>query len=226
MKKRWSILLITLVFFGSCLKEPLEPVIIIEPPDPVEVRLDTIEEGTLHNITIGDPAEKVYADLQLFAEDRNMPPYLSITGMLNHRIEDLKDRIPLYRALTFDRRPSSSEGGQIYFENHVIKAIYSRNGTRLLSWPRSTPHALRVGDSVSDIYEKLVKISAESRFAFLFDYIGMFHKNLETSYDHVQEQSDLWQFNFSIDDNQVMRLDLVFEAGILVKIRSRYERYP
>ncbi len=223
--KYTAILLFSILFVGACAKKETEPEIIVEPPEPVEVKLDSIQTGKIYNLTIGDPAEKVYADLQLFTKDMKQKPYLSITGMLNDRIENLEDRIPLYGSLIFDRKPSSANGGQIYFEDNAIKSIYNRNGTKLTSWPQSSPDALRVGDPLVDIYGKLVKIHADKRFSSLFGYIGMFEKNIATDYDRIQAESDLWQFNFSIDSKQFMRLDLVFDDGKLTKIRSRYERY-
>ncbi len=218
-------LLLLLFALGSCEKNPTVPLIIVEPPEPVEIILDSLVQGSRYNVHIGDPAEKVYSDLQSFAQENDPTAYLAVTGFLNNSIADLKDRIPLYNSLLFDEKPSSKHGGQIYFENHKIKSIYNRDGQQLTSWPQGASNALRVGDPVENIYPKLVKLNADGRYTSLFQYIGMFEKNLGKPYDHFQERSLLWNFNFSIDSNQVMRLDLLFEDGRLVKLRSRYERY-
>lgn len=220
-----TILFVCLYLLGACRKMNTEPEIIVEPPEPIEVKLDSIQEGEMYNVKIGDPTEKVYADLRFFAKGVQQKPYLAITGFLNDHIEDLEGRIPLYGSLIFDQRPSSKNGGQIYFEGNNIKSIYNREGKKLTKWPQGSPSALQVGDRITDIYAKLIKINNDKRFSSLFDYIGMFEKNLETDYDPLQEKSDLWQFNFSIDEKQVVRLDLVFEEGRLVMVRSRYERY-
>ncbi len=220
-----TILFVCLYLLGACRKMNTEPEIIVEPPEPIEVKLDSIQEGEMYNVKIGDPTEKVYADLRFFAKGVQQKPYLAITGFLNDHIEDLEGRIPLYGSLIFDQRPSSKNGGQIYFEGNTIKSIYNREGKKLTKWPQGSPSALQVGDRITDIYAKLIKINNDKRFSSLFDYIGMFEKNLETDYDPLQEKSDLWQFNFSIDEKQVVRLDLVFEEGRLVMVRSRYERY-
>lgn len=220
-----TILFVCLYLLGACRKMNTEPEIIVEPPEPIELKLDSIQEGEMYNVKIGDPTEKVYADLRFFAKGVQQKPYLAITGFLNDHIEDLEGRIPLYGSLIFDQRPSSKNGGQIYFEGNTIKSIYNREGKKLTKWPQGSPSALQVGDRITDIYAKLIKINNDKRFSSLFDYIGMFEKNLETDYDPLQEKSDLWQFNFSIDEKQVVRLDLVFEEGRLVMVRSRYERY-
>ncbi|TYR31802.1 hypothetical protein FXV77_20430 [Sphingobacterium phlebotomi] len=220
-----TILFVCLYLLGACRKMNTEPEIIVEPPEPIEVKLDSIQEGEMYNVKIGDPTEKVYADLRFFAKGVQQKPYLAITGFLNDHIENLEGRIPLYGSLIFDQRPSSKNGGQIYFEGNNIKSIYKREGKKLTKWPQGSPSALQVGDRITDIYAKLIKINNDKRFRSLFDYIGMFEKNLETDYDPLQEKSDLWQFNFSIDEKQVVRLDLVFEEGRLVMVRSRYERY-
>lgn len=222
-------LLLNVFFVGlivsSCSKSPVDPMVIVEPPEPVEIILDSIIEGTLHGMTVGDGAEQVYTDLQLFTKTKETTTYLSITGQLNPAITDLNERVPLYASLIFDRKPSSPAGGQIYFEGNLIKTIYNREGKKLTSWPNPSSNALRVGDSVEDIYGKLVKIHADSRFSNLFDYIGMFHKDTDKAYDPVQRLSNLWQFNFSIDEKNVIRLDLIFANGTLTKIKSRHERY-
>lgn len=223
--KHVTILFVSLSLLCSCSKINTKPEIIVEPPQPIEVRLDSIQEGEIYNVKIGDAAEKVYADLQFFAKGVKQKPYLAITGFLNDRIEDLEGRIPLYGSLIFDQRPSAKKGGQIYFEGNTIKSIYSRDGNKLTTWPHGSSSALQVGDRITEIYAKLIKINGDKRFRSLFDYIGMFEKNLETGYDPSQEKSDLWQFNFSINKKQLVRLDLVFEEGKLVKVRSRYERY-
>ncbi|WP_028298159.1 hypothetical protein [Olivibacter sitiensis] len=216
----------TLLFsFASCSQGIVEPEIIVEPPEPVEIVVDSILQGTLYNVTIGDDAEKVYADLQEFSESLTQRPYLAITGQFNDRIEDLKDRIPLYQSLVFDRKPSSPNGGQIYFEDGIIKSIYNRKGEKLTSWPQSSANALRVGEPVSGIYDKLVKINTDQRFSSFFDYIGMFEKNTKTAYDPVQNRSLLWQYSFGIDEKQFNRVDLVFKDGMLTMIKTRYERY-
>lgn len=225
--KYTCLMLMAVVFLCACSKINQDPEIIVEPPEPVEVRIDSMQAGKAYNITIGDTPRKVYEDLQFFAKGLDHRPYLAISRTPDTQIEALKDRIPLYFSLYFDRKPSTPVGGQIYFEDHKIKSIYTRDGTQRTAWPISSPDALRVGDPVSIIYDKLVKIQADSRYARLFDYIGMFEKNVETAYDPKQEESDVWQFNFTLDksQNEVVRLNLVFEEGVLVKILSRYERY-
>lgn len=220
-----QILALFLCLLIACGKTGSEPEIIIEPPYPIEVRLDSIQEGEMYNAKIGDPPEKVYADLQFFARGLTQKPYLGIVGGLNGRIEDLEGRIPLYNSLIFDRKPSASAGGQIYFADGTVNAIYNRLGKKLTAWPEGSPSALRIGDRITDIYGKLITIRADRRFSNLFDYIGMYEKNIETAYDPFQERSDRWDFNFSIDSKQYIRLNLVFEDGKLVKIRSTYERY-
>lgn len=125
----------------------------------------------------------------------------------------------------FPKLAISKNGGQIYFENNTIKSIYNRHGKKLSTWPEGSPSALQVGDRVEDIYSKLISIEANKHFTPLFQYIGMFDKNINAPFDRMQEESSLWHFNFSIDSQQVMRLDLIFEGEILIKIRSRYERY-
>lgn len=213
------------VLFTSCLKEPQEPELIVDPPDPIEVRLDSTMEGTIYNVTIGDNAEQVYADLQQYAKDEKQIPYLAITGQFNTEVADLENRIPLYNSLIFDKKPSAAEGGQIYFEDGIIKSIYNRDGKKRQSWPSASSDALKVGDGIGSVYGKLVKLQRKPSYAGFFAYIGMFDKNIKTEYDLVQQKSTLWQLSVSEDDKNFIRIDLIFEDGVLIKVRSRHERY-
>src|SRR5690606_30345540 len=147
------------------------PEVIVEPPEPVEIKLDSIMLGTLYNVTIGDNAESVYADLQIYAKGETPIGYLGITGQFNDRLEDLENRIILYRSLVLDRKPSAKEGGQIYFANDVIKEIYNRDGVKLKSWPNSSSGALKVGDPVNSIYRKLIDLRRKPHYAGLLEYI-------------------------------------------------------
>src|SRR5690606_36599792 len=93
MKSSFLSFLIGAVFITSCSKEPLDPKVIVEPPEPVEVKLDSILQGSLYNVTIGDNSEKVYTDLQMYAKDEKPIVYLGVTGQFNTELEDLENRI-------------------------------------------------------------------------------------------------------------------------------------
>jgi len=216
---------IGILILASCSDSAVDPEIIVEPPMPIEVKIDSILQGARYGLTIGDNPEKIYEGLQTYVKTIDTSPYLSITGFHNTKVEDLKDRIDLYGSLILDSKPSSLEGGQIYFEGDVIKSIYNRDGKKLLLWPKSSANPLRVGDKVVDIYEKLLKIKAEARHAHFFDYIGMFEKKINKPFDPKQRSSNLWQFSFSEDKKNIVLVDLVFENQVLVKIKSRHERY-
>lgn len=217
---------LTVLLFASCLKnESTDPEIIIEPPMPVEVKLDSIMTGSLYNVTVGEDAEEVYRGLQGFSNAKGKIEYLGITGTHNATLSDLKDRIPLYNSLLLDRKPSLPQGGQIYFNNNEIVSIYHRDGKKVSSWPWDAADPLRVGDPVTVIYDKLIKLQKDPSYARMFDYIGMFEKNMNKPFDAFQNRSTLWQFSIAEDDNNFIRVDLVFENAKLVKIRSRHERY-
>lgn len=226
MRLLFTNLSVTVLLFASCLKhDATNPEIIVEPPMPVEVKLDSILTGSLYNVTVGTGAEEVYKGLQGFSNAKGKIEYLSITGTHNMALEDLKDRIPLYNSLILDRKPSLPQGGQIYFENNEIASIYYRDGKKVASWPWDAADPLRVGDPVTVIYDKLVKLQKNPDYARMFDYIGMFEKNMGKPFDAFQNKSALWQFSIAEDDKNFIRVDLVFEDAKLIKIRSRHERY-
>src|SRR5690606_37986219 len=102
MKSLFLSFLVGVAFITSCSKEPVDPQVIVEPPEAVEVKLDSIMQGTLYDVTIGDNAESVYADLQMFSKQEKPIAYLGITGQFNDRLEDLENRIILYSSLVLD----------------------------------------------------------------------------------------------------------------------------
>lgn len=219
---QWSVVL---VLFSSCIKEEGGPEIVVEPPEPIEVKIDSILTGSLYNVTIGTAAEEVYTGLQGFTNARGKIQYLGIVGLLNMKVTDLKDRIVSYNSLILDQKPSVAFGGQIYFKGDKIESIYFRNGAKTSSWPNNANDPLRVGDPVATIYDKLIQLEKDSRFTRFFEYIGMFEKNMDRPFDAFQSRSNKWQFSIVEDDKNFIRVDLEFKEAKLVKIRSRHERY-
>ncbi|WP_164123267.1 MULTISPECIES: hypothetical protein [Sphingobacterium] len=226
---RLSLLLLGSVglLFASCLKNDTDgPEIIVEPPFPAEVILDSIQTGSLYNVTVGASAEEVYKGLQGGTDSKGKMNYLGITGVLNTKLSDLKDRIPLYNGLILDQRPSNPLSAQIYFKDGKIESIYYRNSPNKLSrWPADARVPLKVGDPLESIYGKLVGLEKDNRYTRFFEYIGLFEKNIDKPFDTFQNKSNLWQFSITVDDKNFIRVDLVFENAVLVKIRSRHERY-
>lgn len=216
---------IAVLLLSSCMKENDGPEIIVEPPWPIEVKVDSIMSGTLYNLTVGDHAEEVYKGLQGLTDSKGKIEYLSITGLFNTKVEDLKDRIPLYNALRFDQKPSSPLSAYINFKGDKIESIYYRDGNRTSKWPNDAADALQVGDPVSSVYDKLVKLEKNTKYARMFEYIGMHEKNMNKSFDSFQNKSKLWQFSIIQDDKNFIRINLEFKDAKLVKIRSRHERY-
>lgn len=215
------------LLFVSCLKNDSDdPEIIIEPPFPIEVKLDSIQTGSLYNVTVGNSAEEVYKGLQEFTDSKGKISYLAITGVLNTTLTDLKDRIPLYNGLILDQKPSNPLSSQIYFKGGKIESIYYRNSPNKLSrWPVDASDPLKIGDPVENIYDKLVALQKDGRYARFFEYMGLFEKNMDKPFDTFQNKSNLWQFSVTVDDKNFIRVGLVFENAVLVKIRSRHERY-
>jgi len=222
----FTLILMSSLLFFSCIKDDntdLEP--IVEPPWPVEVKTDSIMTGNLYNVSIGMSAEEVYKGLQGFSNAKGKIEYLSISGVLNVGINSLKDRIPLYSGLILDQKPSSVSSGRINFKNNKIESIYSRDGVRLIKWPYDAVDPLRLGDPLESIYDKLKKLESDSRYKRLFEYIGMFEKNMDRPFDTIQKKSTLWQSRIAEDDKNFVSIDFIFENEKLVKIRSRHERY-
>src|SRR5690606_20386646 len=142
-------------------------------------------------------------------------------GNIFTTVKDLKDRIPLYNQLLFDETRGTSRGIQVYFENGRIKSIWTNNGDKLNRWPTGGPASdrLSVGDPISTVYPKLVKLGVSAMYARRFERISLGDKNTATEFDPILADASQWYFSMPAQEKRFYVYYLYFEKGALLAIK-------
>lgn len=220
--------LIALLLTWSC-----QPKVSVEPttggPDPIPYRIvrDSIKAGAYLDINIGEDATTTYAKIQTLQITKGVT-YLNIVSNVFADLSPLKERLPLYQYIILDQKPGSDSGVQITVEGRTVKSIYLNSGQQLTQWPEEqrANSSVRVGDSVSDLYDKLINVRNIDRYSNKFEYISLLTKNLSTKYDGVMSQSPQWYFGYSTGQDQMDQIQVHFQEGKVSKIyidhRSKY----
>jgi len=224
MMKLFSYIM-AIVFLSACAKEKDNTEIIVEPPFPYEVTVDSILSGSQYNMNIGDSPEQTYTHLQAYSKAQKHTPYLSMYRSNAKQLAELKDRIPLYWSLFLDSQPSSPSSPRIYFENNKVKAIYFRDGKRISSWPMNGTYRITEGDALTTIYDKLVKISQDKKYSNLFQYLGLFEKNLDLGFDPYHTETSSWQYNFTVHEKDIHMVSIYFKNNKLHMIKTKVSKY-
>lgn len=218
MKKIYTFLLAA-VLFTACKKAELDDRIIIEPPYQKQISSDTITNGQLFGLAIGQTSVELYAKLQQIQVAEKIGG-LSIVNNIYITIDSLKTRLPLYTGLLMDEEKGTSTGVQLSFENNKVKRIYLNSGEMLTRWPLGFTQntTIAVGDPVDDIYQKLVNIKKNSAFAKKLERLSIFFKDNKKPFDPQMSASPQWYFVSTISAKRYNHVSLNFTAGKLVSI--------
>lgn len=201
MKNCTIITLFTLLIAAAgCQKEEsfdkFEP--IVEPRFYRIIERDTIISGNYLGMGINEEAGKVYAVIQSLQQTKGVS-YLNVVSNNSSDITALRDRISLYDYILLDQNEGTDSGVQITLASGKIKNIYLNSGKELSQWPEKLAgkSAVRVADSATELYEKLVNISRLEPYNIKFQRISLLTKNLNTSFDPVMSQSPQWYFAYT-----------------------------
>lgn len=220
--------LLTLLLVWSC-----QPKTSVEPtkagPDPMPYRIirDSVKTGTYLDITVGEEAPTTYAKIQAL-QTTNSVSYLNVVSNIFADLTALKEQLPLYQYILLDQKPGSDSGVQITIESQRVKSIYLNSGRQLTQWPegQKANSSVRVGDAISDLYDKLINVRNIDRYSNKFEYISLLTKNLSTKYDEVMSRSPQWYFGYSTGQDQMDQIQVHFEAGKVSKIYiDHYSKY-
>ncbi|MCK8495352.1 hypothetical protein M0L20_26035 [Spirosoma sp. RP8] len=170
-------------------------------------------------ITIGEDAASVYPKIQALRLTKGVT-YLNIVGNIFADLSLLKDQLPLYQYILLDQKPGTDSGVQITIEGQTVKSIYLNSGQQLTQWPekQKANTSVRVGDAVSDLYNKLINVRAIDRYTNKFDYISLLTKNLSTKYDEAMRLSSQWYFGYSTGQNQMDQIQVHFQQSKVSKV--------
>ena len=223
MKKSWLVPCL-LFLLNACSKQSDNgPEVIVEPPYPYAIKMDTITMGGLWNLVTGSSKKQVYDSIQKEQHIR----YLAITGYIPTALTDIQNRFELYTTLLLDENKGTASGIQFYFENDKIKSIYLNDGTRLNRWPLSGNVAIQTGAAVQGIYDQLTAIQKNPLFSKKFERISLFSKNIQKPFDdRNMEISNRWELSSnSKGPKTIYTATLVFTNDKLDSIYTRQEQY-
>jgi len=218
MKKAY-LLFLAAILFTACRKEDLDNRIIVEPPFQSQISADTITNGQLYGLTIGQTSLEVYTKIQQVQAAEKMGN-LNIVNNVFTNIDSLKTRLPLYTGIFMDEEKGTPNGVQLGFENNKVKTIFLNDGTMLAHWPSgfSTKAVINVGDPVDGIYQKLASIKKDDVASKKLQRLSVFFKDNNKPFDPQMSASPQWYFIATLSAKRYNHVSLNFAAGKLVSI--------
>ncbi|MBI0398790.1 hypothetical protein [Cyclobacterium marinum] len=221
-----TLLLSTFLLFGCLSNSETEPEIIIEPPYSSLISTDTISSGDYKQFSIGTNAEHTYAAVNLFKEEIGLD-YMNVVSNIYSDLAELEEKLPLYHYIFMDEEKGTSTGVQLGIKEDRIATIFLGNGEELEKWPTDlSKSAIRKGDEVTTLFDKLKTISQNDKYKKKFEAINLLTKDLSKPYDSQMSQSPQWYFGYTLTDNKMDVVKLNFEEGILKNIIiNHFETY-
>jgi len=221
-----TLLLSTFLLFGCLSNSETEPEIIIEPPYSSLISTDTISSGDYKQFSIGTNAEHTYAAVNLFKEEIGLD-YMNVVSNIYSDLAELEEKLPLYHYIFMDEEKGTSTGVQLGIKEDRIATIFLGNGEELEKWPTDlSQSAIRKGDEVTTLFDKLKTISQNDKYKKKFEAINLLTKDLSKPYDSQMSKSPQWYFGYTLTDNKMDVVKLNFEEGILKNIIiNHFETY-
>ncbi|WP_339902180.1 hypothetical protein [uncultured Cyclobacterium sp.] len=211
----WALLLSPFLLFGCLSASEPEPEIIIEPPYSSLIGTDTITSGDYKHFSIGTNAENAYAAVNLLKEDIGLD-YINVVANIYSGMAELEDKLPLYHYIFMDEEKGTSTGVQLGISEDRIATIFLGNGEELEKWPTDlSQSAIRKGDEVASLFDKLETISQNEKYKKKFEAINLLTKDLSKPYDSQMSKSPQWYFGYTLADDKMDVVKLNFEEGIL-----------
>lgn len=222
----WALLLSPFLLFGCLNTSETEPEIIIEPPYSSLIGTDTISSGTYKQFSIGANSKATYMAVNQLKGEIGLD-YLNVVANIYSDIAELEDKLPLYHYIFMDEEKGTSTGVQLGISEDRIATIFLGNGDELEKWPTDlSQSAIRKGDEVATLFDKLKTISQNDKYKKKFEAINLLTKDLSKPYDYQMSKSPQWYFGYTLTDNKMDVVKLNFEEGILQNIIiNHFETY-
>lgn len=212
--------LLGLLLIWSCQPEvSIDPTTVGPEPEPYQIVRDSVKTGTYLDIKIGEDAATVYPKIQALRTTKAIS-HLNVVSNVFTDLSALKERLPLYQYILLDQKSGTDSGIQITIEGETVKNIYLNSGQQLTQWPakQKSNSSVRIGDNVSDLYNKLINVRKIARYSNKFEYISLLTKNLSTNYDNFMSLSPQWYFGYPTGQNQMDQIQVHFQDGKVSKI--------
>lgn len=209
--KKVIALLGLVIFLAGCKKNNL---IGPEPGSWYTTKIDTLNSGEYWGIQIGEDRETVYNKLRTIRNEKKISSLYVSTPSLNS-LTSIKDKLSFYNGITLTASllPKSITI-RIIFADEVVSAIYSNMNTngQLTNWPANMDNtvAIRPGDSIPTLYNKLVALNNNPLYAAYFNGIGLSEKNLAKDYENGMSTSNPWYAESRPEEKKITLLNLIF----------------
>jgi|GEM_PF-391285 len=214
----WTLFLAPLLLFGCLNDNETVPEIIIEPPFSSLVATDTIKSGDYKTFTIGTTSESTYESVNQLKSDIGLE-YLNIVSNIYTGVAELEDKLPLYHYIFMDEKKGTSSGVQLGIKNNSLETLFLSSGEALEKWPKElSQSAIRKGDDVAVLYDRLKTISENEKYKNKFEAINLLTKDLSKIYDNQMGKSPQWYFGYTIEKNKMDVVKLNFNEGVLESI--------
>lgn len=225
MQTKFIAILFSAVLFSACESDKVDPNRVGPEPEPWRIERDSIEAGSFLDIAIGDDAVAVYPKIQALQSSKGASD-VSVVSNIFPDLAPLRTTIPLYNYILLDESKGTDSGVQITNEAGKVKSIYLNNGQKLNQWPEKGNAAVKTGDDVNALYDKLSKIRENNSYKSRFERICLFIKNLQAAYDPAMSLSPQWYFGYSTGQDSMEQIQVYFEGGKVTKIViSHYSKY-
>lgn len=215
------VLMLFSLALSSCLDDdgPVAPTVIVDPPARQLIAGDTIREGSYLGLTVGENAQNSYTAVKAL-EDLKGVMFLNVVGNFFTDVTELEERLPLYHLLFLNEKEGSSSGVQMAFEDEKVKSIFLNNGKQLNQWPMgfSASSAVETGDSMEELYKKLLKISNDGQHKSKFERMLLLTKYVSKQYDPRMGESPQWYFSYTLEEDKMDEVMLNFKNGVLTSI--------
>lgn len=225
MQTKFIAFLFSAVLFSACQSDTVDPTRVGPEPEPWRIERDSIETGSYLDIAIGDEAAAVYPKIQALRSSKGASD-VSVVSNIFSDLAPLRTTIPLYNYILLDENKGTDSGVQITNEAGKVKAIFLSSGQKLNQWPEKGNAAVKTGDDVNALYDKLSKIRESKTYQSRFERIFLMTKNLEAAYDPAMSRSPQWYFGYSTGQDSMDQIQVHFEAGKVKKILIlHYSKY-
>lgn len=207
----------------SCQKGAVKPNESVTDHNLTLLGRDTIRTDHFMGLAVGERAEDIYHHLAQLQSSKGVN-FVQVVSNTYTGLNQLADKIPLYQSVYLDEWKGTDTGVQIAFADNKVKNIYLNSGRKIDQWPvdMSTTVAIRPGDQVELLYEKLLEIEKLQPYINKFERISLHTKDLSKAYDAHMGLSPQWYFTYFREDNKMDEVQLVFTGGKLSSIYINY----
>lgn len=157
-------------------------------PEPLPVvkflGRDSISEGNYRGISINSPADDAFKVLEDYRKSKTVA-YLGAVNNYFSDVTDLENRIHLFEWVVLDEKFDTDSGVQLRLESGTVKSITLNDRRELKQWPETadSKEAIRIGDQSQVLYNKLLALSKQTRFANKFEKIVLSTRETYALYD-------------------------------------------